>query len=75
MTSAGVAYAPQAGGLAGGAALRDFALFLHLYHGIGSFFQTMGWNTVCNKPAIETTGKIVSLVLLAGFIAIVFLNK
>lgn len=51
------------------------SLFLHLYHGIGSFFQTMGWNTVCNKPAIETTGKIVSLVLLAGFIAIVFLNK
>jgi succinate dehydrogenase / fumarate reductase, cytochrome b subunit len=51
------------------------SLFMHLYHGIGSFFQTMGWNTACNKPAIETTGKIISLVLLAGFIAIVYLNK
>lgn len=51
------------------------SLFLHLYHGIGSFFQTMGWNTACNKPTIETTGKVISLVLLAGFIAIVFLNK
>ena len=51
------------------------SLFLHLYHGVGSFFQTMGWNTACNKPAIETTGRVISLVLLAGFIAIVFLNK
>lgn len=51
------------------------SLFLHLYHGIGSFFQTMGWNTACNKPTIETIGKLVSLILLAGFVAIVFLNK
>lgn len=56
-------------------AVAFISLFLHLYHGIGSFFQTMGWNTACNKPAIETTGKVISLILLVGLVAIVLLNR
>jgi len=45
-------------------------LFLHLYHGIQSFFQTMGWNNDCTQPTITTVGMLVALVLLLGYVSI-----
>ncbi len=45
-------------------------LFLHLYHGIQSFFQTMGWNCDCTQPTITTLGTLVALVLLLGYVSI-----
>jgi len=46
------------------------ALFIHLYHGIASFFQTMGWNNNKTLPIIEFLSKGLALVILAGFIFI-----
>jgi succinate dehydrogenase / fumarate reductase cytochrome b subunit len=46
------------------------ALFLHLSHGIQSFFQTMGWNNDKSLPVINTAGKVVSFILLAGYVLI-----
>ncbi|CAH2030667.1 succinate dehydrogenase cytochrome b subunit [Trichlorobacter ammonificans] len=45
-------------------------LFLHLYHGIQSFFQTMGWNCDCSQPAITKLGMVVALILLFGYVSI-----
>ena len=46
------------------------ALFLHLSHGIQSFFQTLGWNNDKTQPGITVAGKAVSFVLLAGYVLI-----
>lgn len=46
------------------------ALFLHLSHGIQSFFQTMGWNTDKTQCGITTIGKAVAFILLAGYAVI-----
>jgi succinate dehydrogenase / fumarate reductase cytochrome b subunit len=46
------------------------ALFLHLSHGIQSFFQTMGWNNEKSLPVISTVGKVVAVVFLVGYSAI-----
>jgi succinate dehydrogenase / fumarate reductase cytochrome b subunit len=46
------------------------ALFLHLSHGIQSFFQTMGWNTDRTQCAISAIGKTVAFILLAGYAVI-----
>lgn len=51
------------------------ALFLHLYHGMASFFQTIGWNGERAFPVIERTGKAIAFVLLAGYIAIIIYNR
>jgi len=45
-------------------------LFLHLSHGIQSFFQTMGWNNDRALPAIGKAGKTVAVVLLLGYASI-----
>ncbi len=45
-------------------------LFLHLFHGIQAFFQTMGWNNACTLPVISRIGRIVALVFLLGYSAI-----
>lgn len=45
-------------------------LFLHLYHGIQSFFQTIGWSTDSTQPTIIRAGNLVALVVLLGFVAI-----
>ncbi len=42
-------------------------LFLHLNHGIQSFFQTMGWNNNNSRPIISTVGKVVAVVFLVGY--------
>src|SRR6266567_1881269 len=43
------------------------ALFLHLKHGIQSFFQTMGWNNDRTLPAISMAGKVVAVIFLVGY--------
>lgn len=46
------------------------ALFLHLYHGIQSYFQSVGWNNDRTMGAISSSGKLVALVLFVGYLAI-----
>jgi succinate dehydrogenase / fumarate reductase cytochrome b subunit len=45
-------------------------LFLHLFHGIQSFFQTMGWNNDCSMPLISKFGKLLAMVFLFGYSSI-----
>ncbi|MBI5483000.1 MAG: succinate dehydrogenase cytochrome b subunit [Deltaproteobacteria bacterium] len=45
-------------------------LFLHLSHGIQSFFQTMGWSCDKSQPLIVKFGTLVALVLFLGYVAI-----
>ena len=45
-------------------------LFLHLSHGIQSFFQTMGWSNDCVQPIIVKAGTLVALVLFLGYVAV-----
>jgi len=46
------------------------ALFLHLSHGVQSFFQTMGWNNDRTQSCITKAGTLVALILGVGFVAI-----
>ncbi len=46
------------------------ALLLHLFHGIQSFFQTMGWNSERSQCRITTGGRVVAAILGLGYIAI-----
>ncbi len=46
------------------------ALFLHLKHGIQSFFQTMGWNNDSTLPVISKAGTVVSVIFLIGYSSI-----
>ena len=50
------------------------ALFLHLYHGIASFFQTIGCNSERTIPVVERAGKGTAVILFAGYIFIVLLS-
>ena len=45
-------------------------LCLHLFHGIQSFFQTMGWNNDAALPVISKLGRLVAVVLLLGYSSI-----
>jgi len=45
-------------------------LFLHLFHGIQSFFQTIGLSNDCTQPTIIKVGNLVALVVFLGFVAI-----
>jgi succinate dehydrogenase / fumarate reductase cytochrome b subunit len=45
-------------------------LFLHLNHGIQSFFQTMGWNNDCSMPVISKVCKIIAVIFLLGYSSI-----
>lgn len=51
------------------------ALFFHLYHGFGSFFQTIGWNSEKALPVIERIGKGLAFVLMSGYIAVIIYNR
>ena len=42
-------------------------LFLHLSHGIQSFFQTMGWSNDRVQPALTKVGVLAALVLFLGY--------
>jgi succinate dehydrogenase / fumarate reductase cytochrome b subunit len=45
-------------------------LFLHLSHGIQSFFQTMGWNNDRTQPCITKAGTLAALFFFLGYVAI-----
>jgi len=45
-------------------------LFLHLSHGIQSFFQTMGWSNDRVQPSIIKAGTLVALALFLGYAAV-----
>ncbi|PLX85998.1 MAG: succinate dehydrogenase/fumarate reductase cytochrome b subunit [Desulfuromonas sp.] len=45
-------------------------LFLHVSHGFGSFFQTMGWNNDRTIDGIGMASKAFGFVVLLGYIAI-----
>ena len=45
-------------------------LFLHLNHGIQSFFQTMGWNNDCSMPVISKVCRIIAVIFLIGYSSI-----
>ncbi len=45
-------------------------LFLHLFHGIQSFFQTMGWNDDRSRPVISKVGRLIAAVFLLGYSSI-----
>jgi len=45
-------------------------LFLHLSHGIQSFFQTMGWSNDRVQPFITKAGTLVALALFLGYAAV-----
>ncbi|MRR59468.1 MAG: succinate dehydrogenase cytochrome b subunit, partial [Deltaproteobacteria bacterium] len=47
-------------------------LFLHLSHGIQSFFQTMGWNNDKSLPVFSKIGKVAAVVFLLGYASIPF---
>jgi succinate dehydrogenase / fumarate reductase cytochrome b subunit len=46
------------------------ALFLHLSHGIQSFFQTMGWSNDRVQPSLAKLGTLVALILFLGYVSI-----
>lgn len=45
-------------------------LFLHLSHGIQSFFQTMGWSNDKSQPILIKLGTLVALGLFLGYVTI-----
>lgn len=45
-------------------------LFLHLKHGIQSFFQTFGWNNERTLPRFTTLGNVLSALFFLGYSAI-----
>ncbi len=45
-------------------------LFLHLSHGIQSFFQTLGWSNDKSQPILVRLGTLVALVLFLGYVTI-----
>ncbi len=60
----------QKGGIAAIYVGAMIVLFLHLNHGIQSFFQTMGWNTDKTLPVFSQLSKVVALVFLVGYSSI-----
>jgi succinate dehydrogenase / fumarate reductase cytochrome b subunit len=46
------------------------ALCLHLYHGIWSGFQTLGFNTSRNTRTLKTIARLIALVVFVGFISV-----
>jgi succinate dehydrogenase / fumarate reductase cytochrome b subunit len=46
------------------------ALFLHLSHGIQSFFQTMGWNSAKSLPVFGKIGMVIAVIFLLGYSSI-----
>lgn len=45
-------------------------LCLHLFHGIQSFFQTMGWNNDKSLPVISKLGRALAVIFLVGYSSI-----
>jgi len=53
-------------------AIAMVILFLHLSHGTKSFLQTLGWNNDKTRPVLAIVSKVISAVLLVGYVAIPF---
>jgi succinate dehydrogenase cytochrome b subunit len=45
-------------------------LFLHLSHGIQSFFQTLGWSNDRVQPFLTKAGTLAALALFLGYAAV-----
>lgn len=45
-------------------------LLLHLWHGIQSFVQTLGWNSGRSLPTMGMAAIIMSLIVFAGFVSV-----
>jgi len=43
------------------------ALSLHLYHGIWSMLQTLGWNTARNQTTLKIFSRAIAIVVFLGF--------
>jgi succinate dehydrogenase / fumarate reductase cytochrome b subunit len=43
------------------------ALCLHLYHGIWSMLQTLGWNTARNETALNIFSRVIAIAVFLGF--------
>jgi succinate dehydrogenase / fumarate reductase cytochrome b subunit len=43
------------------------ALCLHLYHGIWSMLQTLGWNTARNQNVLKILSRVIAIVVFLGF--------
>jgi len=52
-------------------AIGMVCLFLHLAHGVGSFFQSLGLTNECTLDGVGTLGKVVSFVLFVGYFAVI----
>ena len=46
-------------------------LYVHLSHGVGSVFQTLGLNTPRTQPFISSFSRVLAILLAGGNIAIV----
>ena len=46
------------------------ALCLHLYHGIWSMLQTLGWSTARNMAALKISARVVAIVVFLGFTSV-----
>lgn len=43
------------------------ALCLHLYHGIWSMLQTLGWNTAQNQRTLKIASRLIAILVFLGF--------
>jgi succinate dehydrogenase / fumarate reductase cytochrome b subunit len=43
------------------------ALCLHLYHGIWSMLQTLGWSTARNQRQLKIVARVIAIVVFVGF--------
>ena len=43
------------------------ALCLHLYHGIWSMLQTLGWNTARSQGTLKIVSRVIAIVVFLGF--------
>jgi succinate dehydrogenase / fumarate reductase cytochrome b subunit len=43
------------------------ALCLHLYHGIWSMLQTLGWNTARNESTLQVISRAIAIMVFLGF--------
>jgi succinate dehydrogenase / fumarate reductase cytochrome b subunit len=46
------------------------ALCLHLYHGIWSMLQTLGWNTAQNEKMLKIASRVIAFVVFLGFTSV-----
>jgi succinate dehydrogenase / fumarate reductase cytochrome b subunit len=47
-----------------------FLLFLHLSHGLGAMFQSLGWKSPAYTPLITGFAKVASWLIFIGYISI-----